>query len=257
MKIDFTLTIYYELLKIILKKQYKTYTMRQYLLEKNIDGRFIIFRHDVDKLPENSLAIAKIESELGIKSTYYFRTSNKSYNKKIINEISKLGHEIGYHYENMDTCNGDFEKAWIDFKDSLNKLRELATIDTICMHGSPLSKHDNRSLWEKYDYKDQGIIGEPYFDIDFNKIEYLTDTGRRWDGESVSIRDKIQSGNKITVRSTHNLIELINKDSFPDRVMITTHPQRWTNKVFPWIVEYILQNGKNIIKGIMVSKHAN
>ena len=58
------------------------------------------------------------------------------------------------------------------------------------MHGSPLSRYDNRKLWEKYDYREFGIIGEPYFDIDFNKVLYLTDTGRRWDGEAVSVRDK-------------------------------------------------------------------
>ena len=25
-------------------------------------------------------------------------------------------------------------------------------------------------LWEKYDYRDYGIIGEPYFDIDFDEV---------------------------------------------------------------------------------------
>jgi hypothetical protein len=37
-----------------------------------------------------------------------------------------------------------------------------------------------------------GIIGEPYFDVDFSKMLYLTDTGRRWDGGIVSVRDKAQ-----------------------------------------------------------------
>ncbi len=59
------------------------------------------------------------------------------------------------------------------------------------MHGSPLSKWDNRDLWKKYDYRDFGIIAEPYFDLDFDEVFYLTDTGRRWDGSSVSVRDKV------------------------------------------------------------------
>ncbi len=61
------------------------------------------------------------------------------------------------------------------------------------MHGSPVSKWDSRLIWKKYDYKKLGIIGEPYFDVDFSKVLYLTDTGRRWDGEKVSIRDKIDN----------------------------------------------------------------
>jgi hypothetical protein len=58
------------------------------------------------------------------------------------------------------------------------------------MHGSPLSKYDNKMLWGKYDYHDFGIIGEPYFDVNFEEVLYLTDTGRRWDGKAVSVRDK-------------------------------------------------------------------
>jgi len=61
------------------------------------------------------------------------------------------------------------------------------------MHGSPLSKWDNRDLWKRYNYRDFGIIGEPYFDVNFDKVLYLTDTGRRWDGEGVSVRDKVTS----------------------------------------------------------------
>ena len=61
------------------------------------------------------------------------------------------------------------------------------------MHGSPLSKYDNKLLWKYYNYRDFGIIGEPYFDVDFSKVLYLTDTGRRWNGNRVSIRDKISS----------------------------------------------------------------
>ena len=60
------------------------------------------------------------------------------------------------------------------------------------MHGSPLSKWDNRYLWKKYNYRDFGIIAEPYFDVDFSEVLYLTDTGRRWDGDEVSVRDKVE-----------------------------------------------------------------
>ena len=78
----------------------------------------------------------------------------------------------------------------MSFRENLEKLRRVVPVETICMHGSPLSKYDNRKLWEKYDYRDFGIIGEPYFDVNFEEVLYLTDTGRRWDGDSVNIRDK-------------------------------------------------------------------
>ena len=59
------------------------------------------------------------------------------------------------------------------------------------MHGSPRSKWDSKDLWKKYNYRDYGIIGEPYFDVNFDNMFYLTDTGRRWDGWKVSVRDKV------------------------------------------------------------------
>jgi hypothetical protein len=48
-------------------------------------------------------------------------------------------------------------------------------------------------LWKRYDYRELGIIGEPYLDVDFDEVFYLTDTGRRWDGEAVSVRDKVKA----------------------------------------------------------------
>jgi hypothetical protein len=62
------------------------------------------------------------------------------------------------------------------------------------MHGSPMSKYDNRLLWIKYDYRAYGIIGEPYFDVDFSGAAYYTDTGRMWKGDNVSIRDRVFFG---------------------------------------------------------------
>jgi hypothetical protein len=45
------------------------------------------------------------------------------------------------------------------------------------MHGSPLSRINNLDLWQTHDYRDLGIAGEPYLDVDFTQVFYLTDTG--------------------------------------------------------------------------------
>ena len=52
------------------------------------EDRFVILRHDVDKLPEKSLKTAKIEHDLGIESTYYFRNVPKSFDEIIIKQIA-------------------------------------------------------------------------------------------------------------------------------------------------------------------------
>jgi hypothetical protein len=149
-----------------------------------------------------------------------------------------------------------------DFRNNLDKLRKIAPVYTICMHGSPRSRWDAKDLWKKYDYHDFGIIAEPYIDLDFNEIFYLTDTGRRWDGWKYSIRDKIeQQGNWIKqgliFHSTSEIIDAIKKNKFSQKLMITTHPQRWNDTPFMWANELFLQNIKNIAKKLLITIKTN
>ena len=67
----------------------------------------VALRHDVDRKPENSLATARIEREMGWKAVYYFRAVPESWNESVILQIASLGHEIGYHYESLTTCQGN------------------------------------------------------------------------------------------------------------------------------------------------------
>ena len=96
---DFTKQIYKELLTFLHSQFYSFQTFENYLKEPK--EKVVLLRHDVDKLPANSFTTAKIEHGLGIKGTYYFRIVPESYDEKIIKQIADLGHEIGYHYENL------------------------------------------------------------------------------------------------------------------------------------------------------------
>ena len=243
---DFTIEKYIVLIRVLTKQNYSFQTFEEFLkdpLEKSI-----ILRHDVDLLPLNSLQFAKIQNNLGIRGTYYFRAVPESWDEKVIIQISQLGHEIGYHYENLTTSQGNFEKAISDFENNLKRLREIVPVSTICMHGSPMSKYDSRDLWKKYNYRDYDIIGEPYFDMDFNKVFYLTDTGRRWDGQQVSVRDKVSTVFKKKLHSTGQIISSVESHDLPHQIMFTFHPQRWHDNYFLWTKEYIFQNFKNVVK---------
>jgi len=171
-KMDFTLFAYKQLIHSIQSQCYFFQTFEEYI--KSSKDKVVILRHDVDRKPENALVIAKIEKEAGIEASYYFRVVKESYDENIIRQIAEMGHEIGYHYENLSAINclaqrrkgakkdkrtGNriegrenrkeelFELAIDDFRLSLEKLRKLYPVKTICMHGSPLSKWDNRDLW--------------------------------------------------------------------------------------------------------------
>ncbi|RPH25017.1 MAG: hypothetical protein EHM93_20185 [Bacteroidales bacterium] len=267
---DFTLNKYTLLLTSLKNAGYTFQTFELFL--QNPQEKVIILRHDVDLRAQNSLVTAKIENKLGIRGSYYFRNVKESNNPDIIKQIAELGHEIGYHYETMDTTSRNsklktqrsellLDTAFEEFCENLEYFRTFYPVKTICMHGSPLSKFDNKDIWKKYDYKSLGLIGEPYFDVDFSKVLYLTDTGRRWDGEKVSVRDRVkrdeQGGeSSVNVRkhyhSTNDIIKASDEGSLPDQIMITVHPQRWNDSLIHWIKELVMQNIKNIVKGGLI-----
>ena len=152
-KMDFTLRIYRKLLTALQHSGYRFITFEQYcqshLLPNNPIAslpKFIILRHDVDLKAKNSLRTAQIEHELGIQASYYFRVVPQSNQPDIIRAIAALGHEIGYHYEDMALAHGHAEQAFVHFKKQLAYFRQFYPVTTICMHGAPTSKYDGREL---------------------------------------------------------------------------------------------------------------
>jgi hypothetical protein len=247
---DFTLAKYSELCQA-LKSNYKILRVRDYMAKKNdFHGKCIaILRHDVDRYPDRSLNMAKLEKTMNICSTYYFRIVPEIFQPEIIKKIEKMGHEIGYHYEVLDKTKGNIKKALELFKQELKEMRAIVDIKTACMHGSPLKSWRNLDIWQKSKPEDYGLVGEPYLSLDYKKIIYYTDTGRRWDGEKYSVDDHVKQSKTETARSTNDLINIVNKKAIP-QVLIQTHPQRWTGGG-AWVRELIGQNVKNVGKRML------
>lgn len=67
--------------------------------------RHLILRHDVDISPSIALKMAEFEHNMRIRSTYFFLLSGNLYNAlegrnvSALRQISRLGHEIGLHYD--------------------------------------------------------------------------------------------------------------------------------------------------------------
>ena len=268
---DFTIEKYKELLEAL--KMHKHFGLR----------------HDVDLRPEFSLRVAKVEAKMGMKATYYFRSMHFASHAEVIKAIVALGHQAGYHYESLTTCKGDMEAAYEDFCQNLERLRALVPVSTACAHGSPRSPYNSQSMWEAsriqdlsaeptahhettrlvgrvdgtpQDIHSLGIEYEPMLDTDFSKTLYLTDTGRRWDGYRVSVRDKVPQYQELWERegfvfhSTDDIIRALRNPNHPihqKELLINTHPQRWMPFGPQWLTEATLQWWKNIAKRIIVN----
>jgi hypothetical protein len=84
----------------------------------------------------------------------------------------------------------------------------------------------------------------------FRKVFNLTDTGRRWDGWKVSLRDKVPQQEQwkqqgLVFHSTQDIIKAAENNQLPNKIMITTHPERWTDRPLPWVTELVWQGVKN------------
>ena len=77
---DFTLNKYLEILTELIRCGYEFQTFASFI--KNPKTKAVILRHDVDLLPKNSLAFARLQSERNIHGVYYFRSVPQSWNGK-------------------------------------------------------------------------------------------------------------------------------------------------------------------------------
>ncbi len=293
---DFTNKVLGELFTTLLGCGYSFTTVRDYASGKiSSCEKVVVLRHDVDKKPEKALKCARSEAELGIRGTYYFRVAGGGFDSDIIRAVSGLGHEAGYHYEDMSrvtirskrpawkhnpaTPQIREELAMTSFSHNIGELRKIVHVDTACMHGSPLSRHDSRDIWKYHDYLEYGIICEPYFDIVLDEMLYLTDTGRRWDGSVFSVRDRVGQreegyydswrrrparGSALAMttagmelqrqnsyRNTFEIIRSLKQNKFPDKVLMTIHPQRWSDNYSEWLIEKLAQGVKNQLKFLL------
>lgn len=242
---DFTITKYKELCLALLNCGYAPLMAHSYLrIGKGNTGKLVILRHDVDRKPFNALKMAELENELEIQSTYYFRYPC-TFKPDTMEKIRGLGHEVGYHYEVLSKAKGNYEKAINLFEYELSEFRKIVDVKTICMHGSPLSKYDNRDLWKRYDFREFKIVGEAYLSI--RDVNYFSDTGRSWNWNN-KMRDFMpDKKEEIVVETTDDLMELA-KENRVDKFYILVHPERWALNGIEWGFNYIKDFAFNVGK---------
>lgn len=97
---DFTTTVFRDLIKTLINQGFVFQPVQDFILAAK--DRCVVLRHDIDDLPENALALARIEKEFGICTTFYFRAVAHVFKPEIIQQVVDCGHKIGYHYEEMD-----------------------------------------------------------------------------------------------------------------------------------------------------------
>lgn len=251
---DFSLKMYQIYLEALQNQNIPFFTFEEYFLREESPEEFCLVRHDVDRFPKRALSMAIVENSMGVKSTYYFRAKPWSFNKNIICKIVELGHEVGYHYENLSDNNGDIEKGMEDFKKKLKEFRKTTNVRTVSMHGRPFKKYDNRKIWTRENHSllknKLGILGEVYKDIDYSDIAYINDTGRNWTELKSNNRDKVKSDVKVNFENRDELLKFIESSHYK-KVCFQVHPERWVDDPIKWSLQWAIDNCINTLKIIL------
>lgn len=267
MVLDFSQKKYKKLLEAIASSNYKVIRIRDHIEKSTIPEKTIILRHDVDLDAHYQLQFAELEKEFNIQSSYYFRTVGGVFDEKVITQVKKLGHEVGYHYEVFTKAKGDEKKAVKIFRKEQAVFFEKWGSLTVCPHGGSFvsdangyslqnilglipklfagkkvfSTHINFDLWENNEFDELGVIGDAYSSFDFADILYLSDTGRSWQ-EKYKRLDKVDStvNPKFNIRSTDDIIRVI-KNNEANKIYILVHFEQWKNNLFDWATWYAAQ----------------
>jgi len=252
---DFTHEFYRKYIDAIKRKFINVIRFDEYFLSNPCQNSFCIIRHDIDRKPTNALEMAKIEKEMGIKATYYFRTKKHIFIPDIIEKITLLGHEVGYHYENLSDMNGDKNLALKDFEENISLFRRIYPVKTISMHGSPLKSFNNLDLWGSFNerqllFKKYGILGDAILDIDYSDIAYINDTGRNWSSTKSNVRDKVDSFIKIDFKDRDALYSYLNQNP-NSKIVFQIHPERWSSNYLEYIMQFYKDYCINIIKSLI------
>lgn len=204
---------------------------------KSDSGNYVVLKHDVETDVQRAHKIAQIEKKYGHRGSYYVQAYLLSNNKNVelLFEMQQMGHEVSYHYDVLDYCKGNMEKADVEFEKNLNLFRSKGLrVVTVCQHGNPIIERNgyssnrdffrNSSIRVKYiDIADIMVNFKEKFSTDYL---YFSDAGRMFKLIYDPINnDIINSDDKnILFDSVDELLNGLDKEIGN---IISIHPHRW------------------------------
>jgi len=200
------------------------FTVADYLAARDPLPPFVVLRLDVDYREAHALALARIAAEHGLRGSFYFRRHVEGFPLAAMHAIEDLGHEIGYHFETLDTCGGDVRAAADLFLRHLDELRaEGFAVTTAAAHGSqPVAPTYQANfdlftlqpdLWQK-----SGLLGETTLSVDFSRVVYISDALWRW-----RRYDGYRRGASGEPTAMPAILRAITREG----VVINFHPHQW------------------------------
>lgn len=226
----FTHAAYADLVDALDDGGYETLTVREYLSAGRLPERFVVLRHDVDRKPRRAETMARLEADLGVSSSYYFHPS--AFRETRAERIAGLGHEVGYHYDDVATARGDLRTARALFANNLRVFRRACDVDTVSPHAAALAPHDNTSLWERGpSFEELDLLGDADRSVDYVDLTFLSDAGRTFRERPADRARSLGERDQTATADTVDGLAAQFREGDIERACLLTHPRRWTNSL--------------------------
>lgn len=167
-----------------------------------------LWRHDIDFSPQRALALARIERQMDVTSTYFVLLGSAFYNpfepaiRDILREIAGLGHGVGLHYDaSAFTGTTAAHSDRIAFEATALQRQLQKDIRTFSLHNPSIS-----SDVQLDELQCAGLVNASAASLR-NKFTYVSDSNGRW-----------------RYRSLHEMVD----DRSVSRLYALTHPEWWT-----------------------------
>lgn len=173
----FTYASYEKLIQKLRDQEYEFTSYKDY--EKY--DKTVILRHDIDTDIPKAIEMAEFESKkCGVKSTYFVLLRSDFYNafsersKRGLNEIKRLGHTIGLHFDELYYPS---QSNIVDCIEAEVKMLEDLLGDVV----TAVSMHrpSKKTLQGNYVISN-GIVANSYATEFFNEFKYVSDSRRNW-----------------------------------------------------------------------------
>jgi hypothetical protein len=188
------------------------------------NGKAVYLRHDIDGNPEKSLLMARIEAEMGIKSTYFALNYSDYWDIPgtfdILREIQSLGHEVGWHQCVIVQAHilHSIDVRELIERPLLRMRREGLEVRGTSPHGSSYgAQHDIDSwrLWScfnkpfpPFDAYELSDFSLEYEAMRVYRDGYLSDSSNKWNGDPFFFEKLVKESDKFVLQ-------------------INIHPQWW------------------------------
>ncbi len=210
-------------------------------------NNYVVLKHDVETDVARAYEIAKIESAFGHKGSYYVQAYllENSKNIELLKEMQKMGHEISYHYDVMDSCKGNLDAAVEEFeKNRLMFENNGFHIVTVCQHGNPIVERVGYT--SNRDFFRSSSVREMYPDISDIMVNfkqqvpteylYFSDAGRVFKLIYDPINNDVVDSDDKNIPYA-DLDALLNALDTSVGNIISIHPHRWTSSALLYITK--------------------